>query len=73
MPLPPKVKKEPSNVERKDSKEKSSGDVLTNKSNIFSSLENKSSLLPRSRKNSQDKLSRVRLPSIGRKNSCNES
>ncbi len=71
VPLPPKVRRE-SYCERRDSKEKSSGDVLIgNRSNIFSSLENRSVLIPK-RKDSQERLVRVRLPSIQRKGSFNE-
>ena len=70
VPLPPKVKKEVSIVEpRRESKEKSSGDVLSNRSNIFSSLENRSLLIPKNR--SIEKGGRIRLPSIQRKNSSN--
>ena len=45
---------------------------MNNKSNIFCPLENKSILAPR-RKPSQEKIVRIRLPSIQRKNSANES
>jgi hypothetical protein len=72
VPLPPKVKKENSASERRDSKEKSNAEVLANRSNIFSSLENRSVLIPKSR-NSQEKPVRVRLPSIQRKNSFQEA
>lgn len=44
---------------------------MGNRSNIFSSLENRSVLVPK-RKNSQERLARVRLPSIQRKGSFNE-
>lgn len=70
VPLPPKSKKEIIPQERKDSKEKS-GEVLSNRSNNFSALENKSVLIIPKRKNSVDRFGRVRLPSIQRKNSCN--
>lgn len=50
VPLPPKIKKEASVAEpRKESKEKSSGEILTNRSNIFMSNENKSLLIPKNR------------------------
>jgi hypothetical protein len=44
--------------------------VLANRSNIFSN-ENRSVLIPKNR--SIEKGGRIRLPSIQRKNSCNDS
>lgn len=70
VPLPPKAKKEQTTLERKESREKSGAEVPSNRSNIFSAPENKSLLIPKS-KNSQEKLMRVRLPSVTRKNSIN--